>query len=78
MSELSINELFAGEVSLNTPVLEDGLSMGVYAYRASLDPERVVMLRFEGREQAGTRSVEGTEKGAYSHLRKFVYTRQAH
>ena len=64
MSELSINELFAGEVSLDTPVLEDGLSMGVYAYRASLDPERVVMLRFEGREQAGTRSVEGTEKGA--------------
>ena len=64
MSELSINELLAGEVSLDTAVLEDGFSMGVYAYRASLDPERVVMLRFAGQEQVGTRSVEGTEKGA--------------
>jgi hypothetical protein len=64
MNELSINKLFAGEVSLDTPVLKDGLSIGVYAYRASLDPERVVMLRFAGREQAGMRSVKGIEKGA--------------
>jgi len=62
MCEFSANEVFVGEVSLDTPVLEDDLSMGVY--RASPNPERVAMLRFEGREQAGTRSVEGAEKGA--------------
>ena len=59
MNELSTNELFAGEVSLDTPVLEDGFNMGAYAYRASPNPERVAMLKFEG-----WRSVEGTEKGA--------------
>ena len=48
MNELSTNEVFAGEVSLDTPVLEDDLSMGAYAYRASSNPERVAMLRFEG------------------------------
>jgi len=64
MDELSINEVFAGEVSLDSPVLEDDLSMGVYEYRASPNPVRVAILRFEGREQAGTRSVEGVQKGA--------------
>ena len=63
MSELSTNEVFAGEVSFDTLVLEDELSMGAYEYRASLNPGRVVILRFEGQEQAGTRSVEA-EKGA--------------
>ena len=62
MNELSTNKLFAGEVSLNTPVLKDDLSMGAYAYRALPNLERVAMLRFEGWEQAGTRSVEGTER----------------
>ena len=64
MGELSTDVVFVGEVSLDTLVLEDDLSVGVYAYRASPNPERVAMLRFKGREQAGTRSVEGAEKGA--------------
>lgn len=64
MDKLSTDEVFAGEVSLDTSVLEGGFSMGVYAYRASPNSERVAMLRFEGQEQAGTRSVEGAERGA--------------
>ena len=64
MGKLSTDEVFAGEVSLDTPVLEGDFSMGVYVYRASPNPERAAMLRFEGREQAGTRSVEGAEKCA--------------
>ena len=41
-----MNEVFAGEVSLDTSVLEDDLNMGVYVYRASPGPEMVAMLRF--------------------------------
>ena len=54
-----------GELSTNTLVLKDDLSVGVYVYRASPNPERVAMLRFEGREQAETRSVEEAEKCAW-------------
>jgi hypothetical protein len=46
MGELSTNEVLAGEVSFDTPVLEDDLSMGVYAYRASPNPRRVATLGF--------------------------------
>ena len=61
MGDIPDSGLSTGVVS-DAAVLEDDLDMGVHESSTSLDPQIVAMLRFEGREQAGRRNVEGAGK----------------